>query len=75
MHAFGPMSTCMHAEAVCMRGSNLHAQVPAARPDGDVELLDAGKHFSVPVCEACGGVLKPHVVFFGGERMHAHAHT
>jgi NAD-dependent SIR2 family protein deacetylase len=35
-------------------------------PDGDAELaaeLLAG--FSVPSCEACGGVLKPNVVFFG----------
>jgi NAD-dependent deacetylase sirtuin 4 len=36
-------------------------------PDGDVELDDslvAG--FVVPDCEACGGVLMPDVVFFGG---------
>jgi NAD-dependent SIR2 family protein deacetylase len=35
-------------------------------PDGDAELaaeLLAG--FNVPSCEACGGVLKPNVVFFG----------
>ena len=43
-------------------------RVAAARtaPDGDVELpedLVAG--FRVPECEACGGVLKPDVVFFG----------
>jgi len=37
-----------------------------SRPDGDVELTDdqtAG--FVVPGCAACGGVLKPDVVFFG----------
>ncbi|MEV7430183.1 Sir2 family NAD-dependent protein deacetylase [Nocardioides sp. NPDC092400] len=43
-----------------------HAAV-AVNPDGDVELDDpevvAG--FVVPACEECGGVLKPHVVFFG----------
>lgn len=35
-------------------------------PDGDAE-LDAEQiaRFVVPVCEACGGVLKPKVVFFG----------
>ena len=34
------------------------------RPDGDVEVDDwAG--FEVAACEACGGVLKPDVVFFG----------
>jgi len=36
-------------------------------PDGDAE-LDAGlvDAFRVPACVACGGVLKPDVVFFGG---------
>lgn len=34
------------------------------RPDGDVE-LEATRGFVVPVCERCGGRLKPHVVFFG----------
>jgi len=34
------------------------------RPDGDVELTDTAG-FAVPACEACGGVLKPDVVFFG----------
>ena len=35
----------------------------AVRPDGDVELDDTDG-FVVPPCD-CGGVLKPHVVFFG----------
>lgn len=39
--------------------------VPVMRPDGDVELQDAGVGFQVPACAACGGTLKPHVVFFG----------
>jgi NAD-dependent SIR2 family protein deacetylase len=34
------------------------------RPDGDVELDDTAD-FVVPPCPACGGVLKPDVVFFG----------
>jgi len=39
--------------------------VPSA-PDGDAELPDgAVADFLVPGCEACGGVLKPDVVFFG----------
>ncbi len=42
------------------------AQVLAVRPDGDVELpesdLDA---FRTVDCDRCGGLLKPHVVFFG----------
>lgn len=36
----------------------------AVRPDGDVEIEDTGG-FVVPDCAACGGVLKPDVVFFG----------
>lgn len=35
-------------------------------PDGDTELSDdALRSFQVPACEACDGVLKPDVVFFG----------
>ena len=34
------------------------------RPDGDVELDDT-RDFVVAGCRECGGVLKPHVVFFG----------
>ncbi|MDI1465329.1 NAD-dependent protein deacetylase [Catellatospora sp. KI3] len=42
------------------------AQITAVHPDGDVELTDdevAG--FATADCEACGGMLKPDVVFFG----------
>jgi NAD-dependent SIR2 family protein deacetylase len=35
-----------------------------ARPDGDAALDDTA-HFVAPVCDRCGGTLKPHVVFFG----------
>jgi NAD-dependent SIR2 family protein deacetylase len=35
-------------------------------PDGDADLEDvAFETFDVPACEACGGLLKPDVVFFG----------
>jgi len=35
-------------------------------PDGDAELAaEDMQRFVVPVCESCGGVLKPKVVFFG----------
>ncbi len=34
------------------------------RPDGDADLGDSST-FVVPGCDACGGRLKPHVVFFG----------
>ncbi|HYO38933.1 MAG TPA: NAD-dependent protein deacetylase [Nocardioidaceae bacterium] len=40
-----------------------HAGVES-RPDGDVELSETSD-FRVPSCVACGGVLKPDVVFFG----------
>jgi NAD-dependent SIR2 family protein deacetylase len=43
--------------------SDRHADV-AVRPDGDVELTETSG-FVVPGCQACGGVLKPDVVFFG----------
>ncbi len=44
-----------------------HAGLEATdAPDGDADLVDAEfSSFVVPACEACGGVLKPDVVFFG----------
>ncbi|MBY5269390.1 NAD-dependent protein deacetylase [Spiribacter salinus] len=42
------------------------ARQVATAPDGDADLLDADySHFAVPGCHACGGLLKPAVVFFG----------
>jgi NAD-dependent SIR2 family protein deacetylase len=36
------------------------------KPDGDAELADVDyERFRVVACAACGGILKPHVVFFG----------
>ena len=57
--------------------ARLHARLLAANPafaagparptpDGDAELGDDHTGFRVLPCEACGGVLKPDVVFFGG---------
>jgi NAD-dependent protein deacetylase/lipoamidase sirtuin 4 len=48
-----------------------NADFPIARvklaPDGDAELPpEAAERFVVPSCTACGGTLKPDVVFFGG---------
>jgi NAD-dependent SIR2 family protein deacetylase len=37
----------------------------AARPDGDTLVAGSLDDFLVPDCPACGGVLKPKVVFFG----------
>jgi NAD-dependent SIR2 family protein deacetylase len=42
-----------------------------ALPDGDVA-LEATEDFVVPECPACGGALKPHVVFFGESADKAH---
>jgi NAD-dependent SIR2 family protein deacetylase len=37
-----------------------------AKPDGDAELRELDyRHFEIAACDACGGILKPHVVFFG----------
>ena len=37
-----------------------------AKPDGDAELSDVDyQHFEIAACGTCGGILKPHVVFFG----------
>lgn len=42
------------------------SQDAAAAPDGDADLeLALMSRFTVPPCAACGGVLKPNVVFFG----------
>jgi NAD-dependent SIR2 family protein deacetylase len=39
---------------------------PESAPDGDADILDElHRDFVVPECDACGGVLKPDVVFFG----------
>ncbi len=41
-------------------------QVSAFTPDGDADLSESDhQHFSVPDCLACGGMVKPDVVFFG----------
>ena len=51
-----------------MRLANPALQVSATdiAPDGDAEVSEASiRHFNVPACLHCGGVLKPDVVFFG----------
>lgn len=40
------------------------AQFGALRPDGDAD-VSPGSDFVIPACAACGGLLKPDVVFFG----------
>ena len=42
------------------------ASVSSIRPDGDAELVETDYNtFEVPACPACGGIVKPDVVFFG----------
>jgi NAD-dependent SIR2 family protein deacetylase len=51
-----------------MRAANptFRAHAEDVAPDGDVEIPDAWtRDFVVPACTACGGTLKPDVVFFG----------
>ncbi|MBV8516091.1 MAG: NAD-dependent protein deacetylase [Acidobacteria bacterium] len=44
----------------------LHADDADFAPDGDADVApDVVSDFEVPECHRCGGVLKPHVVFFG----------
>ena len=62
---------CGHAEARASVQARIEALNPgwtaeaphAVAPDGDADVDDAG--FAAPTCTACGGALKPDVVFFG----------
>lgn len=48
------------------RGHELRADEADFAPDGDAEIAQSiVGDFQVPECDRCGGVLKPHVVFFG----------
>ena len=44
---------------------DLGAETGRVAPDGDVEIEAGVAAFVPPACPACGGVLKPDVVFFG----------
>jgi NAD-dependent SIR2 family protein deacetylase len=55
----------LQAELV-RRNSRFAALDALAAPDGDADLDDVEfAAFDVPPCDACGGLLKPDVVFFG----------
>jgi NAD-dependent SIR2 family protein deacetylase len=67
---------CLECQARTTR-AELQARLEAANPgwladapvmpDGDADLADGEvEEFQVVACEACGGVLMPDVVFFGG---------
>jgi NAD-dependent SIR2 family protein deacetylase len=54
------------AERLAELNPAFEARVAAIAPDGDADLDDeAVNGFAVPPCGACGGLLKPDVVFFG----------
>ena len=49
-----------------MRNPAVAGAAFTAAPDGDADLVDAAyEDVHVPDCERCGGILKPHVVFYG----------
>ncbi|MGH9408770.1 MAG: NAD-dependent protein deacetylase [Vicinamibacterales bacterium] len=54
------------ARLVARNGHLAGATMEGAAPDGDAKLsnIDYGS-VDVPACPDCGGILKPHVVFFG----------
>ena len=43
----------------------LGSQSFSTAPDGDADVLTDFSAVEVPSCDYCGGILKPHVVFFG----------
>lgn len=53
----------LHQRLSVLNPGHAHRVVDFA-PDGDALLEDTGE-FRVAVCERCGGILKPDVVFFG----------
>ena len=65
--------TCRAASSRRKLQARMHVANPALQiktselaPDGDADISEeAIRHFNVPACERCGGVLKPDVVFFG----------
>lgn len=66
---------CMSCAAISSRdhvqqwleahNTELASQAFALAPDGDADVEMDFSQIHVPSCEACGGILKPHVVFFG----------
>jgi len=57
--------TALQSELVA-RNPGFARAIAVVKPDGDAELSEVDyQRFDVPACGSCGGVLKPHVVFFG----------
>lgn len=68
---------CLHCSALYHRdhiqqqlasaNSELFTSASSPRPDGDADVPDHWiENIRVPDCDACGGMLMPDVVFFGG---------
>ncbi|KAM4808081.1 NAD-dependent protein lipoamidase sirtuin-4, mitochondrial [Rhinophrynus dorsalis] len=67
---------CLNCQAVSNRSAlqerflalnpSWNEQAHGVAPDGDVFLTNNQvANFNVPACDMCGGILKPHVTFFG----------
>lgn len=55
----------LQSELLSRNPDFVHASM-VVKPDGDAELSDVDyQRFEIVACSACGGILKPHVVFFG----------
>lgn len=64
----GTTREVVQSQIAALNPGHLDAALPEAgvAPDGDAVLAaEAVARFEPPTCEACGGVLKPDVVFFG----------
>lgn len=61
-----PMPRDRWQEQLAAANPRWNARVDYYKPDGDAELeQDDIDRFDVPPCPACGGMMKPDVVFFG----------
>ncbi len=61
-----PMSRERWQRELAAANPDWDASVDYYKPDGDAQLSQADiEQFSVPECSACGGRMKPDVVFFG----------
>lgn len=67
---------CLHCSKIYTReyiqtlleklNPNIHETVDVIRPDGDVEISQEKiQGFHPPLCDSCGGIVKPDIVFFG----------
>jgi NAD-dependent SIR2 family protein deacetylase len=48
-----------------VQNPQLQSQSFSPAPDGDADVVTDFSAIEVPSCDHCGGILKPHVVFFG----------